>query len=69
MKDTIQNRPFPGTPGKYNLQLASWLPKIQVSVFKESLQPQDGWRCRVGGVTLNPDKLLLKNYWEGPLQR
>ncbi|NVJ50390.1 MAG: hypothetical protein HWE13_04125 [Gammaproteobacteria bacterium] len=68
MKEELESRPFPGAPGKYNVQLATWLPKIQVSVFKESLQNQDSWRCRIGGVTINPNKWLSKNFWQGPLR-
>ncbi len=68
MKENSIKRPFPGTPGKYNLKMAPWLPKVQVSVFKDSLQQQDGWRCRIGGLIFNPDKFLSKSLWEGPLQ-
>ncbi|WP_144392413.1 hypothetical protein [Pleionea sediminis] len=67
MKDKLHQHPFPGTPGKYNLKVAPWLPKVQVRVFKNSLQQQDSWRCRFVGLVFNPDKYLSKCLWEGPL--
>jgi hypothetical protein len=49
--------------------VASWLPELKVQVFKESLQQQDEWRCRIAGLVINPQGLLSKNLWEGPLNQ
>jgi hypothetical protein len=69
MKEKQQKQPFPGTPGVYRVKVASWLPQLKVQVFKDSLQKQDEWRCRIAGLVINPQGLLTKNWWEGPLNQ
>ncbi len=69
MKENRQEQPFPGSPGIYRLKVATWLPKFKVQVFKDSLQQQDEWRCRIAGLVINPHGLLSKSLWEGPLNK
>ncbi|MCO7226318.1 hypothetical protein [Pleionea sp. CnH1-48] len=58
---------FPGKPGKYNLKVATWLPRVKVSVFKSSVQQTNEWRVRCAGVVLDPGKILQQGHWEGPI--
>ena len=58
---------FPGKAGVYNLQVASWLPRLKVSVFKHSIHESAEWRMRCAGLVVDPGKILERGHWEGPL--